>query len=139
MANLETSLKPFLATIMPGTNFYPLRVPQVKGVPVLPCATYSVVSEVPVNKINGSAGLTRTRIQFSFFSKTFADVANGAESLRLVLHGYSGTIGDVTATKVVKVNGITPPAPPPNDASDTTVFHKAVDYMFTYYEQIPSL
>lgn len=74
-----------------GDRFYPNVLPQNT---TLPAAVYQVISDVPVNSLDGYSGLSNARLQVDVYHGTYAkgDVAARIllNALRSVISGVDG-------------------------------------------------
>lgn len=69
----------------------PLVVPPGPALPVT--LTYTLVSETPVMRLNGSAGLAQRVYQLDFRGTQVKNLSPVVESLRKALQGYRGVMG----------------------------------------------
>jgi hypothetical protein len=80
-----------------GSRIYPLKLPQK---PTLPAMTYQRISGMHVHSHSGISGLARPRYQFTCWAERYDDAKATAETLRLALDGYKGTMGGVSGVNV---------------------------------------
>jgi hypothetical protein len=88
-------------------RFYPVVLPED---PTYPCASYQVISEVPVYRLNGNLSIYPVRLQVDTWSgglenATYAAVKNMQAAIRAVLEGFKGTLSDGTKVAYIEVAG----------------------------------
>lgn len=67
---------------------------------VLPAVAYTIVSDVPGYHYEGEDDLSKARVQFECWAKSYTDARALAEKLRLALSGYRGPMGARTVQSV---------------------------------------
>lgn len=63
--------------------------------PALPCLIYRTISAMREMTLDGPRGLVRERVQIDVIAETYTACKVLSEAVRLVLDGYSGTMGDM--------------------------------------------
>lgn len=142
--SIETAFFTYLSsksaiTDLVGTNIWKGHLPQsyaTADVWTSPAITFSKVSEVHDHNLDGGSGCARARIQVDCWASTAAVAENIAEQIRLVLQGYAGSIGSVTATSVILDNVLSLPEPPV-DGSSKWRYHEICDFLVIYRESKP--
>ncbi len=81
-----------VATLV-STRVYGVKLPQD---PVLPAVICTRISESPEYATEGMIGLSSGRFQIDCWADGLADSRNLKEAVRILLSGYSGTIGSET-------------------------------------------
>lgn len=73
-----------------GTRIYPSVLPQA---PTFPAITYSTISAVRQNTMDGPDGLPSKRIQIDSWASTFSQALALADAIRERLDGHLGVMG----------------------------------------------
>lgn len=137
---MESSLHSYLSsktsiTNLVGSNIWRGRLPQSYSWSS-PAITFRRISEPHDHNLDGASGIAQARVQIDCWARSAATADNVAEQVRLVLQGYSGTLGTITATSVVLDNVVSIPEQP-KDASDEWRYHIALDFLIFYRESVP--
>ena len=97
-AGLEKGLYAKLigTTILAGVRVYP-RTPQS---PTFPLIRYTRVSTSRQQSLDANVGVTEANIQIDCMAESYSDAKTLADSVRTILHGYSGAWSTLTARNV---------------------------------------
>lgn len=93
-----------------GSRIFEIQLPQRGSPPVvstiLPALTYRLIADVSVNAHDGPSGLARARVSFDCWAENPTDARAVANAVRLALTapGATGTYGDVTITRAMKIS-----------------------------------
>lgn len=120
-----------------GTRVYSYYLPQGTRYPAI---VYRVVSATHDHTISASPalGIMSCRIQLDIVSDRLSQVSILNEAIRQELDGYSGAMGNATCIRCKLANEIGF-VTEPEDASDTWIYRRAVDYLVRYKISIPTL
>lgn len=92
---MSAELEKGLRTLLTGTVKVHPRVPQR---PTFPLARFQRVYTTRTNAVDGeNVGVTEVGIQLDIMSDSYSEAKATADSVRAVLHGYSGAWGTLTA------------------------------------------
>jgi hypothetical protein len=110
-----------------GSRVYPMRLPQGFD---LPAISYQRVSGDRSKDLQGSTGHTEPRIQIDCWAKSYGEIKNLAEKLRLSLDRFTGDLGGGQYVHHVSLEG-------ERDMfeEETEILHVSQDYMISYNEQ----
>lgn len=72
-----------------GSHIYPLRAPEDI---VAPFIVYQKISGIRWRSLGGPSGMAQTRIQIDAYAASYAGAKTLAESIRIALDGYRGTV-----------------------------------------------
>lgn len=136
MATFEEDFYAYVSGGVAPTLLYPDHIPEDKGWPVL-CVNQ--VAATHGNNLAGASGQCEKRLQFCSASTDKLQAVNLSESLRLLLHGYRGTMGSTLVLSII-------PAPEsehdayqqPENAGDQGVYQRYIEYTVKYKEAIPT-
>jgi hypothetical protein len=111
-------------------RFYPVLVPDE---PIYPCASFQVISDTPVDLLDGSLAICSKRIQVDTWSggstnANYADVKNAQEAIRVVLESFTGLLPDGTRVAYIHVVNA-------RDLyeQDARSYRTSTDFMVYYY------
>jgi hypothetical protein len=107
-----------------STRMSPVTLPQDV---VLPALSYQIIDTLHVESSRGSSGLAASRVQISAWSGDHSEVVELAEKVRLVLHGFSGTMGTTESVAILVNDG-------PRDLyeHETNMYRRDYDYQVHY-------
>lgn len=149
MALIEAELMTYLlskasVTALVGTRVFRVFVPQSNSgnaqsdVGKLPRIVLQRVTGGRSYFIGGGDGLPMPTIQLSCQALTYGAAKAIADALRMVLDGFSGTMGSTYVGVCVQDNE-TDIYEPPDDARDQGVHQCVLDYRIAYTETAPTL
>ena len=99
-SELEKGIYTLLSTNSPltsaGTRVYP-SLPQ--GV-TFPAIRYTRVSTTRTLALNANVGVTNATVQIDCFAQSYSAAKALADAVRVILHGYTGSLGTLTARLV---------------------------------------
>lgn len=106
---------------------YPRRMPRT---PIFPLVLYTRIATRRGVTHSGADGLAEPRIQFDVYAQDPDSADSVAEQLRMALHGFRGSMGDLEVGSVFVVND--------QDADDaeTGLFRRILDAQITYAEAV---
>lgn len=135
---IEPGIVAYLGSQLPSLKLHAGGIPQTA---TFPCVHYETIAQRQYDRIGGYAGLSDARIQLHCWGLglTPADAQNTAESLRLKLNGFSGTMGSVSVERCLQINRFTMPAENTGNNSDHKYHRVVVEYSVLYREPIPNL
>lgn len=113
-----------------GTRIYPVLVPEDV---TYPCASYQVISDVPLYLLAGSVALETKRIQIDTWSggasnATYTAVKAAQAAIRAALESFRGPLPDGTIVAGIFVaNAID------SFEQDARSYRTSTDYMVTFY------
>lgn len=92
---MSKELEKGLVTVLAGVGVARPRLPQP---PTFPAIRYQRISTVRTNSIDGAnVGVTEAGMQIDCMASTYDAAKTLADSVRGVLHGYTGSWGSLTA------------------------------------------
>jgi len=94
----------------------------------VPAITYLLVSDVPSRSLSGPSGLARARLQLDHWESTALLAKTRARTVRLLIDGYSGSMGTVAVTSISRLNTYS------NYDPKAKEHRTIVDYLITYKE-----
>lgn len=80
-------------TALAATRLYPVLLPDDSP---LPASTYQRISTTALYTLNDRVNVTKCRMQFDTWAKTYLDAKNLMKAINDVLDSYSGTLSDGT-------------------------------------------
>jgi len=109
-------------------RFYPLRLPQN---PVLPAATYQLVSAPRLYSQEPSPAAVRARYQITIYAQTEMQVQAVATAIEAAMGGYSGLLDQADATCFVEnvLDGFDP---------DTNLMAVTMDVLILHEQVVPA-
>lgn len=133
---LEPGLYTYITTALPTTTFYALRLPQKNA--VFPSAVYKIVSTTRIDALGKYSGLSNSRVEFQCWANKKTDAMNLAESLRLKLDGFSGSMGSVVVDNCFNESQFDMDPEPLDDGSNGYRYRVIAEYRVIFAETIPS-
>ncbi len=98
---------------------------------------YQVVSLTRPTAIDDPLTIQAARVQVALSGRGAADVVDAAEAVRLLLHGFAGTLGGLVTVRECRVEAERDLPEPPKDASDRWTHRTVIDVFVRYLEARP--
>ena len=111
-----------------GARIYPNKLPQNT---TMPSVAYQLISAVELSPIDAQAGyqIMRSRVQVTALAKSYAEVKDILEQVRLALNYARGSIAGVQVISIVRdLVG------PDQRDDDLALYLQSIDFMVTHYE-----
>tara|TARA_R100000808_G_C2021747_1_gene69600 strand:+ start:48 stop:461 length:414 start_codon:yes stop_codon:yes gene_type:complete len=133
MADIEHALRNRIrsssdVTDIVATRVFPIVVPSGQS---LPAIVYELVSSDPQESNDGHSALTYARFSVDCMAKSYSDVKDLAEKVRLAVTGYSGTEASVVVTSTRHLSSSDEYSPPAN-AGERGTHHVVLDFRMGY-------
>lgn len=129
MATIEQAIYNILAntagiSALVGTRIYQVKMPDNVTFPAI---SYQTSYGSQIESFTGFSGLKNPVISIDSWASSAGVAKDLAEKIRVALHGYSGTYGDITIDNVLEWSFIE------MYDSDTEIFHVSSNARFWYY------
>lgn len=139
MSDIGVAVRTYLVskssvTDLVSTRVFPSVLPQAA---TLPAVVYTVVTGVPNDDVLGSSGSVTAGIQLDVYSDSHITSNNIGEQIRLVMQGFSGTMGSETVGAVRLTNRYEM-YEKPVDGSDLGRHRVLLSFDITYLNEIPT-
>ena len=121
-------------TDLVNTRIYPAVLPQAA---TLPAVVYTLITSTPNDCLAGSSGSVDSNIQLDVYTNNHLTSNDIGEQIRLVMQGYSGTMGDETIGGVRLLNRFEM-YEKPVDGSDLGRHRVLLTFEITHTQQIPT-
>ncbi len=133
MADIEHALRNRIRSTTAVTDIvaarvFPIYVPKGQS---LPAIVYELISTDPVESNDGHSALTYARFTVECLSKSYSEVKDLAEKVRLAVDGYSGTEASV-AISSTRHMGSSDDWTTPADAGEKGTHHVVLDFRLGY-------
>lgn len=113
------SLDATLVALLGEDKIYPMRIPQEKE---LPAVVYTKINQAPSHTKSSTSTLDVVRVQIDSFSKSYSQMVEIDERVRLLIDGFRGMVNGVAVDSIYFLTSTEVPE------DELNVKHTATDY-----------
>ena len=119
-----------------GTSVYAIRIPQRGSYPAI---TYQQISGDALESANGGSSTQDALWQVTAHANTYAEAVDLFNEVRVILHGYTGTAGDVVVQHIYLQTGSIRDIPYLSDNTEQLErYAKSGDFRVMYEDTTPN-
>ena len=118
-----------------GARVYPLRAPQNASLPFV--IYLGDVGEDITYSADGETGLVAKLMQFDSYATTYDVAVDLDDKIRLVLSGYSGTVGGIVIRSILKSGSAQDLTEETTDKREHPIVRISSDYEVTCDQTVP--